>query len=536
MKRPLSGRIGGVLSLAAGVAALWLSAGVLGAPYVNNDGYQYVDAASNASAGECLCTNLAHFDEQTASGRFPVPFTHFAPGYPLLIAALSAVGVKAPLAGYVISAGAFLIVIWLIWDLGLQLGAHPFLIAVFSLLWIADESALLYAATVGTEAAFTAAFMALAALMVRDLAATNGKPHLLLGAGAAAGVSYWLRYAGLFLVPVAALYIVWRCWSLRSLPNRLNRRVYAWGAAGLAAAGILTFSVQVRNIVDSGSWRGGFSGGTRHSLREILAPLIRAFYHLIFGDRVVARPDIWTALVLVCALAACFFLYQAWRRRDLSAPKFLPLALAWLSILASAYVAGIILAALTSIAADFPRYLAPLYPLLLAGGAAITSLTATPRQFIAVAGMAAAILGIETRSLVLSPPPPPHLIASEALSQDVAPGIPAVEWLRQRVPASGALVAVNGQAVHYLLQRPVVSVIEPEYSNRPPSGDAMRSLMTRFGAAYLLVFPGSAPQYLDSQTENPFLRRLAAGSAPEWLTLAARSRSVAIYKCSSCVK
>ena len=35
---------------------------------------------------------LAHFDEQVAQGRMPVPFTHFPLGYPLLIAALSKTG------------------------------------------------------------------------------------------------------------------------------------------------------------------------------------------------------------------------------------------------------------------------------------------------------------------------------------------------------------------------------------------------------------------------------------------------------------
>lgn len=37
---------------------------------------------------------LAHFDEQVAQGRMPVPFTHFPLGYPLLIAALSKTGLS----------------------------------------------------------------------------------------------------------------------------------------------------------------------------------------------------------------------------------------------------------------------------------------------------------------------------------------------------------------------------------------------------------------------------------------------------------
>ena len=96
-------------SLLAGVAALWLSYGRDGAPYITNDGYQYLDAGSNLAAGECLCTRVALFDEQIAFGHFPVPFTHFAPGYSLLIAGLSRAGLKPEIAGYLISAAGFLV-------------------------------------------------------------------------------------------------------------------------------------------------------------------------------------------------------------------------------------------------------------------------------------------------------------------------------------------------------------------------------------------------------------------------------------------
>ena len=524
-----------LLSLAfvlAGAIALWLSFGFLRAPYVANDGYQYLDAVSNIAAGRCVCINLAHFDEQVATGRFPIPFTHFPPGYPLLTAVIARTGVPADTAGYIISAAGFLVTIWLIWDIGLQLGAHPFLIAVFSLLWIGNEAALLYAAAVGTEGAFTAALMAVAALMVRDLHAEGGRPHLLLAIGVMAGVSYWLRYAGLFLLPVAGLYILWRCWQ-----SRRDRRILAWGTAGLATAGILTFSIQIRNIAYTGSWRGGFIGGAGHSLRQIAAPLVKALYHLVFGDRVITRPDIWTAVFLASALAACFFSIQGLRRREGSAQrKFLGLALTWIGILAASYTAGLILTALTSIAADFSRYFVPLYPLVLASVAALASLAPLPRQFLAVSGMAIVVLALQSRSLLIRPAPADHVLARETLQQEVQPGVSGLEWLRDRVPASGVLFAVDGQAVHYILDRPVVSVIEPGSSSRPTGETAFHSLMQQFGAKYLLVFPDSSSPYLDSQNENPLMRNIAAGNLPEWLTLAARAPNIAIYECASCAR
>jgi Dolichyl-phosphate-mannose-protein mannosyltransferase len=518
----------------AGVLALWLSFGSLYAPYIGNDGYQYLDVVANVEAGRCICTNLAHFDEQVAPGRFPVPFTHFPPGYPLLTAAIAALGVPPDTAGYLISAVGFLLTIWLIWDIGIQLGAHPALTALFCLLWIINEDALTYAATVGTDAIFTAVFLAIAALIVRDLRSSGSKPGFLPAIGALAGLSYWLRYAGLFVLPVAVMYILWR-WLI--WPGPRSRKTFAWAALGLAAEAALTFSIQIRNTIYTGSWRGGFTSGPTHGWREIPVPAVKAAYHIVFGDRVITKPDLWSALFLVALLAATWFSWQGWRSQERTDSRAcLRLALIWIGILAAAYTGGLILAALTSVANAFSRYFVPLFPLVLAGLAGIASPGAWRKQGLAIAGMAIAVFALQRPNLSIRPVPPAHLLTVESLSQEVQPGVSALAWLRQRVPPSGVLVAVDGQAVHYLLQRPVLSLIEPDSTDRASDPETFRSLMTRFGATYLLVFPSSSSPYLDSQNDIPFLKNLAAGDAPEWLSLAARAPNVAVFECASCAR
>ena len=63
------------------------------APILSNDSFQYLDAANNLSSKGVLGTSLAIFEEQVNWGRFPVPFTHFPPGYPILMAALGRAGI-----------------------------------------------------------------------------------------------------------------------------------------------------------------------------------------------------------------------------------------------------------------------------------------------------------------------------------------------------------------------------------------------------------------------------------------------------------
>ena len=129
-----------------------------------------------------------------------------------------------------------------------------------------------------TDDVFTAVLMALAALMLRDMRAAGRRPWLLMATGAVAGMAYWLRYAGLFLVPVAAIYIVWRWWR--------DRAALPWAAAGLLAAGLLIVPIQIRNIVYTGSWRGGPVKTGDYKFEASLGEEVKGVYHLVFGSGV----------------------------------------------------------------------------------------------------------------------------------------------------------------------------------------------------------------------------------------------------------
>lgn len=514
--------------LLAGAGALWFSARWMAAPYLSNDGYQYLDAASNVARGAGLCTRIAHFDEQV-TGRMPVPFTHFAPGYPLLAAALSRTGLPLETAAWVISALGFLATIWLIWDIGLMLGSRPPVLAAVALLWISNSEALSFASSAVTEDVFTAALMALAALMLRDMRAAGRRPWLLPAIGAAAGAAYWLRYAGLFPVPVAAIYILWR-W-------RRNRATLPWAAAGLLAAGVLILPIQIRNIVYTGSWRGGFAGAAGHKLSVVLGEAVKSFYHLVFGAGAPVRLDIWIGAFALSLLLLCFFAIPALRSaQSRAAWRFPPGALPWIGLLVAAYLGGILLTALSSIAMGLARYFMPLYPLLLACFAGAVSPLAVGKRYVAVATMALAVVVIQSRSLAIGPTPARHEVVRGALQQETPGGMTVEQWLRDRLAPEDVLVSVNGQAVHHVLQRPVVALIDPQYSNRPVDEAALHSLMALYGARYLLVFPGADPILAPEQNSIPFLRNLAARDSPQWLSPAVRTPNVAVYECTGCVR
>lgn len=507
-----------LFALLAGLPALWLSHGFMKAPYVSNDGTQYIDAAEHLRAGECLCTTLAHFDEQVAHGSFPVPFTHFAPGYSILTAGLSLAGIAPETAGYLISAFSFMVTLPMMWDIALRLGVRPFVMVLVSLLWLTNDLALVYTAGVGADMSLTAVVCATVALVVRDIQ-TNGASRVLpVAIGIAAAAAYWMKYAGLFVLPVALLYLLWRAGQTR------ESRSGAGG--GIAAALLLAAPIPIHNILYEGSWKGGFNAGSRHSARFAVTETIKAVYHLVFGANALARLDAW-AVIAILSLTAAVIL--AFRSRRFPRPFT---ALAWIALFVMAIASGIALASMRSIASDLLRYNMPIYPLLLVAGAALFM----PRERVELAVFSLlilAILVIQSRSLVPSPVSRPDEVQM-VLSQEVESGVSMRRWLEDHIPPADAIVAVDGQALHQVLKRPVVSIIEPIYSDRRTDEASIESLMKQFHARYLVVYPDWSADIVPEQHAIPILRNLASGMPPPWLTLAARTRNVAVFQCDSC--
>lgn len=522
--------IGAACIAAIGLAACGLFARASHAPHLFEDSYQYLDAARSVTSGGCFCTHVAIFDEQVQHGRMPIPFTHFAPGYPLLIAVLSKAGVSLTTAALIISVAGFVFSLLMIWDIALTFGARMWAVTAVSLLWLLHFRALFDATSVTTESAFTALLAAMAALIARDVRNGGARPVTLLLLGIAAGGAYDIRYAGLFTLPVAVIYILWR--ALRT------PKVRSWAAAGLIAIAVLVGAVMARNFYLAGSWRGGFISSAHQSLGHVLADTLKSFYHLVFGDAVAARRDIWAAVFGAAFILVLFCIFRAFKQgKYQAAPPFAPMAGAWILALAAAYIAGIIATGLTTIADDVNRYSRPLYPLALGLAAPLLSVALRGRWIAAGIAAIGAILVINGRSFSTKPTPSPDIVARDMLGRNVQPGLSGMDWLRGHISPDNVLFSVYGQGVHYAIDRNVISCIFPGYTARRIDAETYREEMTQFHARYLLVFPGLAPDIVPEQSAVPFLRDLAAGKpAPDWLREDVRNAEIAVYECDSCTK
>jgi len=217
-------------------------------------------------------------------------------------------------------------------------------------------------------------------------------------------------------------------------------------------------------------------------------------------------------------------------------PKFVPIALGWIACILAVYIAGIMLTDLTTIAADLTRYNRPVYPLLLTTLAVLISTALTGARIAVAVAFVGAVLAIHGRSLAVEVPAEQHVLVNEMLNRELQPGMTASAWLLGHVGRGGVILAINGQAVHYVLDRDVIALLQPPFTNRDVDEQGYRTLMTQYRARYLLLFPGLPPTAVPEQDEVPFLRGLAADDAraPNWLRPAMRDSTVAIYECAAC--
>jgi hypothetical protein len=399
-------------------------------------------------------------------------------------------------------------------------------------LWALNAQVALFASSVQTEAAFTLVSLgAVVLLLPREREGV--RPTV---AGALVGAAVWIRYAGLFF---ALAFHAWAGWRL--VKDRRGRR--AW-VAGLIACDVITAAALLRNVVLAGTWRGGNTRTALHDLGQLAYDLAAGHGALVLGWGSASRRPLFlvsAALVVAGAAGTAVAWWRASRGRAVPEPvrRGLPLLLLWIAV----YEAAMIYAGLTSDVSIGARMFFPLWPLvaLAVGAAATVALGAPPgaggrraAAWLAVflAGYAGANLDGFLHPKRLSP----HLAVAGALAAPGADGVPLRSWLEANVARSDVLLAVDGQATGYLLDRGTVSLVGRQFSDVTWDERSTRAAMERFGARYLVVYaePPAAPDRPAPPDavlrDSPFLAKLAAGRAPRWLELADGSTAAKVYR------
>lgn len=489
---------------------------------IGNDSYQYLGVADNLLTGAGVTTDIPFFDVETAHGVVPSPITTHPPGYPVAIAAVRLLGlppVAAAVAVSVLAATLTVLVLGLACRrLGVPRWAARVAVAGFAL----NPFTLVYAGSVLSESLFT--LLVTCAVLGMVVAERTGARTASVLAGVALGVSVHVRYAGLFVVVGAAVGL-----TLLLLARRDRRSALAL-ALSVGTALPLFAPLLVRNQLVAGTWRGGNDVDVDHPVLELLAKTAWTGVHLVIGDAS-GPARVLQALLSVAVLAALVLLVR--RRPDLRDGAFVLLAAAVVVYSVLMFEAGLV-----SAISYGPRMFLPVLPAALllvalvaarvrdarpvASGAAVRAGAAV----VAVAALAVGVLGAFAKADT-----PPHVGVSERLAAPVAGGGTAAQWLGAHLAPGEPILAADGQATGYVLQEPVVGLVESTFSDTRWDEETIDATMDRFGARYLLLHrhPQDGGGALVQQ-ESPFLGILLAGRPAESLRPVASSAEVLVLE------
>jgi hypothetical protein len=148
--------------------------------------------------------------------------------------------------------------------------------------------------------------------------------------------------------------------------------------------------------------------------------------------------------------------------------------------------------------------------------------------------VAVGYVGVNVRDLYEPASPARHEILAAQYAKPMADGRPLLRWVESHIPVGDTIVAADGQATGYLLHRPTLSMIGPEYSQVRWECDEVKAQMKRFKATFVVLYKPSSIVNLvdqDSLLENSsFVATSVSQQPPCGFVVAAENSSVRILE------
>jgi hypothetical protein len=407
--------------------------------------------------------------------------------------------------------------------------------AAMMLLFTANAVSVDFSTAVLTESMFVFIFTAAIATLIWawwGLQHTRGHLPWIIAGLTLAGLSYWVRYAGLFLIAALLLYM-----GLRFL--RLRPRV---GASELYAALIpigLAGALMARNLLLVGTWKGGNELPVSNPLRGVLADFARAQLHLLTGEHAV-KSGVWEGLLLIGGLGLGALLVRVLRRGGLGGGADLPRPRGLWTLpftCAAVYSAGICYAGLRTVISFGTRMFLPVLPLyILLFGLFLQWLLSRTRFSGGQIWLRAALcvfvigyIGVNARDLKMPQPETKQEYLSGLFAERTADGQRLSDWANTHIAPATVIAAQDGQETGYLLHRRTLGLVEWEYSSERWECPEIREQMNRVGARYLILYrhPDHNSHLLE---ESSFAATASSGQPGCGFVIASENQDVRILE------
>jgi hypothetical protein len=510
-------------------AFLWIQ--IRNDPSLYNDAYQYLSEARHLLTEHRLSTSLVFFDVERSHGQIPAPLTTFPPGYPIAIAAFGDRKAGLERTGKLISEIALSLTSGLLAASLICMGigfAHRQLLM---LLMVTNATFLVYGASLMSEPLFT--FFSTAAVVGSiwiecRLAAARSFVVPALLTSVAAAVSCWIRYAGYFVIAALFLYalIQWLRYKNRQRLILLSVQFVPL----LSMAGLM-----LRNVALTGTWKGGNDLVVHNRIASLLLNYVVSQVHLFFGSHAV-KFGVWEAVLVLGILAlvgltAMTLIRHAPSPSDTHRHTDVPLLLASCIAVYTFFMWYLGVRTVVSIGT---RIFMPILPIYILFFAWIISeldcrirLKAPRTRFALTAGLALVAIGyamVNARDLAIQRIPAPHEALALLYAMPTQNGQSMIDWILQTVPSDEAILSEESQGTGFLLNRPTVGMITPEYSNIRWECETIRPVMDRFHIRYIVLYRDS------SLPESHFVSDSIAGHPPCGFEIAAQNSAILVLR------
>ncbi len=473
---------------------------------LSNDSYQYLTVAKAIGERHRIETSLVHFDSERSHNRIPAPLTTFPPGYPAAIAAIGTVAPNLEVAARAVSVLSFALTVgllsWALFFLRVPFFARQCLL----LLLLTNFTTASFAISVLSEPLFTAILLGAIVLLIRSFSADRQTWFSLGLPLAAIGVAYLVRYAGLLLVPPVCGYALWLLWKRRS-----PRTLYL--ALGLPLATVVPISL--RNWILTGDWKGGDELTFYNPPLEVAKEYVRAQIHLLLGGHAVGV-GLWEVLLTMGFLG---LVVVAVRNQNTQARAGNhDGALRWLGVCVFFYTGAMGYLGVKSAISFGPRMFQPMVPLYLClAGLALRWIAARVPAMqwqTLLTLMTLGFVGANAQDLRIPAQSGLDVRLQSVFSESLPSGTNLREWVRASVPPNVPILAADGQATGFVLDRPVVSLLESRYTNRRWDCGTITKTLELFHARYVLLYQQGVNPGLRLAEESEFVREALQGSPP----------------------
>jgi len=503
--------------------------------YIPNDGYQYLNAASNILDGNIAQTSIIHFNVERTWQTIPAPLTTFQPGYPLLIAAISLLGIELEVSALLISAASTVFLIPLLCLFANHFKLSRLTVRILILFLLANSWVSLYSLETHTEALFTlVSFASIGLLMIvlQEYENNKQRPGLLILAYVLIGVSFWIRYAGLFLYVSILLYLIAFLY--------VHRDAFFKRALVLFIIPTILIGIGLaRNSLLVGTWKGRFDKEISHSILKVIFDFVASLHNLIFGH--LAFSMYWFAFIEVVLVVSLSLLVMDRFKKIIKVANDkhqarLNHAILLLGGYIFIYCGAMFYSYMTVAMSHTSRMFYPLLPCILLLGGILSNLDVRPiakpgnKNRYLLATISSLLIGVyfvaNSYMYYEKPKQEHHELAYQMLNSKMPSGEVANDWITLNIPQNSVITANKGQATAYLLKRKTLSLISSSYIDFQWDENTLKTMMETYGSKYLIL-------YLDHNKvvkDTPFLNELSKGLVPDWLKVEISNSDVIIFK------